>query len=233
MDAMIDPTAAAAPTSVKGDVRIEEPDRLQRAIARRSAEARATVPDLELTAEVRPSASLVRAVEPRVLTATLLKACAGALTEVPRANASYRDGRFELYSRINVGVIVAIGGAFVIPTLFDCERKTVPELADELAALEQRARAAELLAPELGGATFTLWNPGELGVAAATPVIVPPQAAALAAGAIRELPSIRDGAIVPSHAMTITLACDHRILYGTDAASFLAAIKARLEEDGR
>ena len=71
-----------------------------------------------------------------MLTATLLRPARGALTEVPRANASYRDGRFELYSRINVGVIVATGGAFVpIPTLFDCERKSVPELADELATL--------------------------------------------------------------------------------------------------
>jgi pyruvate dehydrogenase E2 component (dihydrolipoyllysine-residue acetyltransferase) len=234
LDGMIDPSAMPAPAAgVKGAVRIEEPDRSERTIARRSAEARATVPDIELTAEVDPAAHIAHRLDPHALTAALLDACALALKEVPRANGAYRDGRFELYSRINIGVILATDEAYTIPTVFDCDRKSIPELAGELAALEKRARASELLAPELTGATFTLWNPGAFGVASATPVIVPPQAGALAAGAIREVPSIRDGAIVPAHAMTITIACDHRILYGTDAARFLATIKARLEAGSR
>jgi pyruvate dehydrogenase E2 component (dihydrolipoamide acetyltransferase) len=231
LEGMIAPPAAPAPAAgLKGEVRIEEPDRLQRTIARRSAESRATVPDLELTAEVHAAPSVAQASDPHAHTAALVRACALALQKVPRANGSYRDGRFELYSRINVGVIFATAEAYTIPTLFDCERKTMAELAEELAALERRARAAELLAPELAGATFTLWNPGVLGIATATPVIVPPQAAAVAAGAVREVPVIRDGAIVPGHAMTVTLACDHRILYGAQAAEFLGAIKVELEE---
>jgi len=187
------------------------------------------VPDLELTAVVELDESLALAVPPQ-LTASLVHACAGALRAVPRANGSYRDGRFELYSRINIGVILASDGAYAIPTLFDCERKSVAELAGELTALEQRARDGELLAPEQSGATFTVWNPGAAGVASATPVVVPPQAAAVAAGAVRAVPVVRERAVVPSHCMAITLACDHRILYGSDAAQFLTDITTRLEE---
>jgi pyruvate dehydrogenase E2 component (dihydrolipoamide acetyltransferase) len=214
--------------SAKGEVRVQEPDRSERLVARRSAEARATIPDLELRAEVdiEPGAggtgSLVQG-----STASLVQACALALREVPRANGAYRDGRFELYSRVNVGVVVASEECYVIPTVFDADRKSLSELSEEIAKLTERA--GELSPPELAGATFTLSNPGALGVASATPVVVPPQAAALAAGAIREVPVIRDGALVPGHSMTLTLACDHRILYGAQAARFLTAVKARLE----
>jgi pyruvate dehydrogenase E2 component (dihydrolipoamide acetyltransferase) len=112
--------------------------------------------------------------------------------------------------------------------VLDADRKSLAQLDEEIARLTERA--AELSPPELAGATFTLSYPGALGVASSTPVIVPPQAAALAAGAVRAVAVVRDGAIVPGHAMTITLACDHRILYGSRAARFLTRIKALLEE---
>jgi pyruvate dehydrogenase E2 component (dihydrolipoyllysine-residue acetyltransferase) len=229
LESMVNPSAPPVSSpGLKGEVTIEEPDRTRRTVARRSAEARATVPDLELTAEVELDATTA-GLAAQVLTATLVRACALALQAVPHANGSYRDGRYELYSRINIGVVLA-GETYAVPTLFDCERKSVQELAEELAALEARADAGELLAPELAGATFTLWNPGALGIAGATPVIVPSQAAALAAGAIRHEPVVRGGAVVPGHRLTLTLACDHRILYGTEAARFLATIAARLQE---
>ncbi len=227
---MAQPPAPAVPSgAAKGDVRIEQPDRAQRTIARRSAEARATVPDLELTAEVGLDA-VTASLRPHVLTATLARSCALALRTVPQANGSYRDGHYELYSRINVGVLLATEESYAIPTVFDCEQKSVHELCDEIEALEQRARAGELLAPDLAGATFTLWNAGALGVATATPIIVAPQAAAVAAGAVRTTPVFDHGAVVPGHSVTITLACDHRILYGAQAARFLAAIKAGVQE---
>jgi pyruvate dehydrogenase E2 component (dihydrolipoamide acetyltransferase) len=210
---------------VKGEVRIEEPDRFERTIARRSAEARAIVPDLELSAEVDMEACLALGAE---ITAILVRACALALVAVPRANSAYRDGRFELYSRVNVGVVIAADDAYTIPTVLDAQHKSLAELSAEIAGLT--ARSGELSPPELAGATFTLSNPGALGVASSSPVIVPPQAAAAAAGAIRAVPVLRDGAIVPGHSMTITLACDHRILYGSPAARFLMTIKTLLEE---
>jgi pyruvate dehydrogenase E2 component (dihydrolipoyllysine-residue acetyltransferase) len=220
-----------SPAGVKGDVELREPDRAQRTIARRSAEARATVPDLELSADVDMGAALaVRAQTGCSVTALLLRACAAALRDVPEANAAYRDGRFELYSRINVGLTIATGATYTVPTVFDCDRKSLDALSDEAARLASRAMEGQLTAPELAGATFTLCNVGASGVTSTAPLIVPPQAAAVAAGAIREVPVVRSGALVPGHSMTITLACDHRILYGAQAAQFLTAIKSHLEE---
>jgi pyruvate dehydrogenase E2 component (dihydrolipoamide acetyltransferase) len=229
---MVDPPSTQSPArGVKGTVRIEEPDRSQRSVARRSAETRATVPDLELSTDVDMDASL--ALRDRVgctVTAILLQACGRALREVPQANAAYRDGRFEIYSRVNVGLTIATGTAYTVPTVFDCDTKSLDALSQEATRLAERAAAGDLAAPDLAGATFTLSNPGACGVGSTTPLIVPPQAAAVAAGAIREVPVVRAGTIVPGHSMTIGLACDHRILYGAQAALFLTRIKTHLEE---
>jgi pyruvate dehydrogenase E2 component (dihydrolipoamide acetyltransferase) len=215
----------AQPVGAKGEVRVEQPARAQRTIARRSAEARATIPDLELSAEVE----LVPAT-PAPAMGALVRACALALREFPRANASYRDGQFELYSRVNIGVVLTTEDTYAIPTVLDADQKSMAQLEDELQGLGARARAGELSAPELAGATFTLWHSDAGGFASAVPLIVPPQAAALSAGAVREVPVVRDGAVEPGRAMTITLACDHRILYGALASLFLTRIKTLLQE---
>jgi pyruvate dehydrogenase E2 component (dihydrolipoamide acetyltransferase) len=207
-------------SSNKGEITIQEPTRAQRTIARRAAESRATVPHLELSGEVElPEAG--------DLLPRLVRACALGLRAVPRANGSYRDGRFELYSRVNVGVITETEDAYAIPTVFDADRKSLGELGAELGDLRSRAQSGELAPPELSGATFTLWL---TAAAAAAPLVVPPQAAALAAGQPRPAPIIRNGEVVAGTLLTVTLSCDHRILYGTHAAELLAAISFRLEE---
>jgi pyruvate dehydrogenase E2 component (dihydrolipoamide acetyltransferase) len=232
---MTDPPAAApdsgaaAPESTtgRGETRLQEPSRIERTIARRSAEARATIPDTELRADVDMSgyAALASAdAGGPSLDAVLARACALALRRTPRANAAYRDGRYELYSRVNVALTVDTPEGFVAVTLFDADRKPASELEHELERLSARARSGEITPPELSGATFTVTNLGRYGVAGATAVIVPPQAAALAAGAVRETPLVRDGAIVPGCAMSLSLACDHRILFGEQAARFLVHI---------
>jgi pyruvate dehydrogenase E2 component (dihydrolipoamide acetyltransferase) len=213
----------------KGETRIEEPTAAERAIARRAAESRATVPDLELRADVDMGAALQLSAEHGwSIAAILVRACAIGLRAVPRANGAYRDGRFELYSRVNVGVVLATERAYVIPTVFDADRKALPDLSAELELLARGAQAGELSPPAFSGATFTLSNVGELGVDASTIVVSSLQAAALAAGAIRREPVVRDGEIVAGRVMAVTLACDHRILYGAGAARFLTAITGAL-----
>lgn len=212
-------------TGAKGVTEIVAPSRAERTIARRSAEARATIPDLELSAEVDMTASVARGLP---IDAALVRACAAALRDNPRANGSYRDGNYELHSRVNVGITIETDDGFVVPTVLDADQKSLADLEAELELLA--ARAGELSPPELSGATFTVSNPGHLGVARATPVIISPQAAALAAGAIRSVPVVRGEAIVPGHVMTLTVACDHRILFGSRAARFLGQIRALLED---
>ena len=91
-------------------------------------------------------------------------------------------------------------------------------------------RDGQITPPELSGGTFTVSNLGMYGIDDFSAVINTPQAAILAVGAIKERPVVRDGEIVPAHLIDVTLACDHRILYGADGAEFLARIRSLLEE---
>jgi pyruvate dehydrogenase E2 component (dihydrolipoyllysine-residue acetyltransferase) len=229
-----------APETAKGTVSYEDPSKLQATVARRMAESKATAPHFYLRATVDMS----RAVEGRTLVKQaaregdvvpsfndmVVKACALALREHPRANGAYRDGRFELYSRVNVGVAVAARDALVVPTVFDADRKGLRQIALESRALAQRVRDGQITPPELSGATFTVSNLGMYGIDGFSAVINPPQAAILAVGSIAERPVVRDGEIATAHLMPVDLACDHRILYGAPAAEFLARIGALLEE---
>ncbi|MBV8943625.1 MAG: 2-oxo acid dehydrogenase subunit E2 [Solirubrobacterales bacterium] len=215
-------------SGARGGARVTEPTRAQRAVARRAAQARATIPDLELGAEVQMDRALeVCEQGSHTVSALLTRACALALRENPRANAGYRDGRFELYSRVNVGLVIADGDEMVVATVFDADAKPLAELTETIAALRHRAGA--LTQPERSGATFTLTHHELADVAWEVPLVWNGQAAAVAAGGIREAPVVRDRAVVPGRLMTVTLACDHRILYGQAAALFLARIKALLE----
>ncbi len=235
------PAAPAANTeTAKGEVRVEELSKLQSTVARRMAESKATAPHFYLEAEVDMSRAVAdrarlkgMAEEGDVVPSfndLVVKACALALREFPRANGAYRDGRFELYSRVNVGIAVAARDALVVPTVFDADRKSVWEISIESRRLSQRVRDGEITPPELSGATFTVSNLGMFGVDSFSAVINPPQAAILAVGAIVERPVIREGAQTTAQLMRVNLACDHRILYGAQGAEFLARVRALLEE---
>lgn len=221
----VDPASARR---LKGETSVEEPTRSQRAIARRIAEVRATVPDLEFGADVDAGAALALATARDCpLTAVLVRSCALALRHHPRANAAYRDGSYELYSRVNVALNVEVGETVFAPTILDADTKSLEQLASELHGLIAQARAGELTPPQLSGATFTLT---EHEVARAGALITPPQAAGLAAGCVREVPVVgQGGAVTAGRALSLSLACDGRILFGAQAASFLARIVQLLE----
>jgi pyruvate dehydrogenase E2 component (dihydrolipoamide acetyltransferase) len=235
------PTAAApGPETAKGTVSYEDPSKLQSTVARRMSESKATAPHFYLEAEIDMSRLVAArgqikagAKEGDVVPSfndMVVKACALALREHPRANGAYRDGRFELYSRVNVGVAVAARDALVVPTIFDADQKNLRQIAADSRALAQRVRDGQITPPELSGATFTVSNLGMFGIDSFAAVINPPQAAILAVGAISERPVIRDGQTSTAHLMRVNLACDHRILYGAPAAEFLDRVRSLLEE---
>ena len=237
-----EPPAAAAetPETARGSAEQIELTRLQQTIARRMAESKATAPHFYLTSEIDMS----RAVEARArikaasgegdvvpsFNDMVVKACALALREFPRANGAYRDGKVEEYSRINVGIAVAAQDALVVPTVFDADRKGLRQIAAESREAAERVRAGTITPPELSGGTFTVSNLGMFGITSFSAVINPPQAAILAVGSIEQVPVVRDDAIVPGHRMSVNLACDHRILYGADGAKFVARVRDLLEE---
>ena len=226
----------------KGAVTRIELDRTQQTIARRMAESKATVPHFYLQATV----DMTRAVEVRgafktapesdgpvpSLNDMVVKAAALALRHHPRANSSYRDGAIDLFSRINVGIAVASKNALIVPVISDADHLELRQIAIEARRLAERVRTGEVTPPELSGGTFTITNLGMYGVRSFDAVIHGGQAAILAVGEISERALVRDGEVVPAMLMDISLACDHRVLYGADAAEFLAEIRANLEEPG-
>src|SRR5437660_622913 len=152
-------------TGAKGEVRVEQPNRAERSVARRTAEARATIPDLELSLEVDMEPVLALAGDRSgMVFALIVWSCALALRDVPRANGAYRDGQFELYSRVNIGITLATESTYAIATVFDADVKTPDELNEMISSLSKRALADELASPELSGATFTVLDGGALGL---------------------------------------------------------------------
>jgi pyruvate dehydrogenase E2 component (dihydrolipoamide acetyltransferase) len=229
-------------STAKGEMTVLELTRTQQTIARRMAEAKATIPEFTLQTEIDMEACVALRSELKGLgkdgipthpaptyNDMVVKACALALREFPRANGGYRDGRLQLHSRVNVGVAVAAEETLVVPTVFDADQKSLGEIARETRAMAERVRDGSITPPELGGGTFTVSNLGMFGVTAFTAIINPPQAAILSVGSLSPRAVVRDGEVQARNTMTVTLACDHRILYGADAARFLARIRELLE----
>ena len=230
------PTPEPQAQTGRGDSELVELTRTQQLIARRMAESKATVPDFALDMDIDMEAAVAMRTQLKDVAEVVpsfndmvVKACALALREYPRANGSYKDGRYELHARVNVGVAVAAQDALIVPTVFDADRKSLGEIARATRELAGKVREGTIAPPELSGGTFTVSNLGMYGITSFTAVINPPQAAILAVGAIEQRPVVVDGEIVPRHRMAVTLACDHRILYGADAAEFLARIRDLLQ----
>jgi pyruvate dehydrogenase E2 component (dihydrolipoamide acetyltransferase) len=227
------PARAAVQTGkAKGSVRVEEPSRAQQLVARRVAESRATIPDHTVTVAIDMQACVrMRGQSPHSqFEDMVIKACGLALREHPRVNGVYRDGRFELFSRVNVGFVVMNGDALLVPTIFDADAKPLEQVARDRTVLAERARSGAITPPELSGGTFTVSSLGEHGVRRFATIVTPSQAAALAVGAVEERVVAVDGEAVVRPVLEATLACDHRILYAADAARFLGRVRELLED---
>jgi pyruvate dehydrogenase E2 component (dihydrolipoamide acetyltransferase) len=230
-------TAPPAASDAKGVVTTITPTRTQLVIARRMTETKATVPDFQVQAEARMDEVLalrerLKAIADRAPSVNdfIVKAAALALREFPLANGSYQDGVFHAHSRVNVGVAVATDGALVVPTVTDADTRSLGSIAGEVRRLAQAVRDGTIAPSELGGATFTVSNLGMYGITSVTSVLNAPQAAILGVGAAREVLAREDGEIVDRRLMTMTLTCDHRIVYGAEAAQLLSRIRDLLEQ---
>jgi pyruvate dehydrogenase E2 component (dihydrolipoamide acetyltransferase) len=230
----------AGVAGAKGETTSVALNRMQQAIARRMAESKATIPDFTLQVDVDMEECVRLRAELKRITGgdgqptptyndMVVKASALALREFPRANSSYRDGQLLMHGRVNVGVAVAAHEALVVPTVFDADTKALGEIAREARTLAARVRDGSVTPPELGGGTFTVSNLGMYGIRNFAAIINPPQAAILAVGALEPRAVPHEGGIAVRSRLTLTLACDHRVLYGAEAAQFLARIRELLE----
>jgi pyruvate dehydrogenase E2 component (dihydrolipoamide acetyltransferase) len=234
-------TAPASPAAGgRGEVTVLEPTPTQATIARRMAHSAANVPVFTVSTDADVSQIVTQrrhaseggtGPAPPSLNDFVVKAVALTLRDFPRFNASWVDERIELYSNINVGVAVATDDALLVPVITDAERRSLNELAAETRRLAEAARSRTLRPEELHDATFTVSNLGMFGVRAFTAIVDAPQAAILAVGGVRREPR-EDvaGGIVFRDVLTLTLSCDHRVVYGADGARFLSRLRELLEQ---
>jgi len=232
------PLTVAGPAAARGDVQVLVPTATQATIARRMAESAATIPSFTVTADadvsqivaLRLGARAESGVTMPSLNDFVVKAVAAALGDFPRFNASWVGDTIECYSRINVGVAVATDDALLVPVVADAGTKSLAEIAAETRRLADAARRRALRPEELQNGTFTISNLGMFGVRSFTAIVDPPQTAILAVGAVRRSP-VEDatGGVVFRDVMTLTLSCDHRVVYGADGARFLSRLRELLE----
>lgn len=239
-NAAADPGAQAqpAPIGAKGEVRALTLTPTQATIARRMVESATTVPVFTVSIDV--DMSLITALRRGVrdgrdrapsLNDFVVRAAAGALRESPLLNASYVAGTIECYSRINVGVAVATDDALLVPVVFDADQKSLGQIAADTRRLADAARRRAVEPGDLRDGTFTVSNLGMFGIRTFTAIIDPPQSAILAVGGVRREPVEEEsGGIGFRDVMTVTVTCDHRVVYGAHAARFLSRLRELLEQ---
>jgi pyruvate dehydrogenase E2 component (dihydrolipoyllysine-residue acetyltransferase) len=228
---------AETPVSGRGEVTVHEPTPTQATIARRMVESATTIPVFTVSADVDVTQIVATRREARErgddapsVNDFVVKAAAVTLRELPRFNASYVDGKVESYSRVNVGIAVATDDALLVPVIRDADRKSLTELGEEARALAEGARRRALKPEDFHDGTFTVSNLGMFGVRAFTAIIDPPQVAILAVGSARRAPvEEAPDRVAFRDVLTVTLSCDHRVVYGADGARFLSRLRELLE----
>jgi pyruvate dehydrogenase E2 component (dihydrolipoamide acetyltransferase) len=219
--------------------RSEPLTRLQRTIVDRMVRSRSEVPDFTVSvdidaaplAELRAQLKAASTAQQPVASFNdlIIKAVAVVLRAHPRANASYSDGSIVFHERVNVGFAVAGQDALLVPVVHDADLKSLGQITRETRALAERAREGRISPAELDGGTFTISNLGMYGMRECIPVINGSQAAILGVGALRREPVVCGDELTIGQRIRLTAACDHRILYGADAAKLLDAVRSALE----
>lgn len=209
---------------------------MRKAIARSTVQSKAPVPHFYLTSEidmqqaeqVRDRIKQSREPHPSI-TDLLIKAAALALTRHPEINVSYINDAIRRYASIDIGVAVGMEDGLITPVIRNCGLKSLEAISAESRALIERAKQKRLQPAEYTGATFSISNLGMFDVENFIAVLVPPQAASLAVGAIRSVPVVTEGVVTVGRRMKVTLSCDHRALDGLMGAVFLKEFKRILE----
>jgi pyruvate dehydrogenase E2 component (dihydrolipoamide acetyltransferase) len=209
---------------------------MRRAIARRLTESKTTVPHFYVTAHVRVDRLLALRAEVNEAASRkvsvndfVIKAVAGALQDVPAANAIWGADHIRRFAGVDLAVAVAVEGGLLTPVLRSVESSSLTDISASVAELAERARAGKLRQEELEGGSFSISNLGMYGVDEFSAILNPPQAGILAVSAAKQQPVVDDGELAVGTVMTVTLSADHRVIDGAVAAEWMAAFVHRVE----
>jgi pyruvate dehydrogenase E2 component (dihydrolipoamide acetyltransferase) len=233
----------ARPTTPYTDVPLSS---VRKVIAKRMTEAHTTIPVFYLTvdceidrllaarAEINDAAPKDKKTkEPAYKISVndlVIKAAAHALRAVPAVNAQWAETVIRQLNTVDISVAVAYEGGLITPIIFNADQKGVAQIATEMKALAERARAGKLKPEEYQGGGFSISNLGMYGIKQFTAVINPPQACILAVAQGEQRPIVRGGKIEIATLMSVTLACDHRVVDGATGATWVQAFKGFIEK---
>lgn len=217
--------------------RVRKPSAIRKIIAARMSDAAHTIPHFRLTAELEVDALLEMRKELRAeqgaqipsLNAFLIKACAGALTDVPEINIQWVDGEIRQFDHADIAVVTALDDGLATPIVRGADFKSVWTISQEAKELARRAGANALKMHEISGGSFSISNLGMYGVDQFDAIINPPQCAILAVA--RAKPSLvmtPKGEARVATLMRVTLSVDHRAADGVVGARFLEALRGRI-----
>jgi pyruvate dehydrogenase E2 component (dihydrolipoamide acetyltransferase) len=208
---------------------------VRRTIAKRLVQSKGPVPHFYLTVDVAMDRvwDAYKALREQKSTISVndivIKAAALALRHHPEINASFAGDHVKVYSRVHIGMAVALEDGLITPVLRDADLKPLEEISEEARTLAERARAKKLQPNEYTGATFSISNLGMLGIEEFSAIINPPEAAILAVGAVRQVPVVVDGGLAVGWRMKVTLSVDHRVADGAAGARYLQTLRKFLE----
>jgi pyruvate dehydrogenase E2 component (dihydrolipoamide acetyltransferase) len=216
---------------------------MRKVIARRLAEAKATIPhfyvsmDIEIDALIDLMKQLnVKAPKegPGAYAITIndlvIKASAATLRQIPTVNASWTEDGMAFYDDVDISVAVAIPDGLITPIIRQADRKGLATISAEMKDLAARARAGKLKPEEFQGGGFSISNMGMFGVTEFAAIINPPQGAILAVAAGQKRPVVKNDALAIATVMTCTLSVDHRVVDGALGAQWLRAFKKVVED---
>ena len=246
------PASAAAPVmlpvgaelpdfAAHGPIRREAATQIRKTIARQMTRAWQNVPRVthadtadvtELERHRKDYNATLREGEAKLtMTAIVIKAVALALREYPVLNCSYDAATEEIVYKDyrHIGIAVDTPRGLVVPVLRDADRKSLPQVAAELQAIAEKARAVKFEIADLRGATFSITNVGAIGGTFFTPMVNFPEVAILGLGQAKLRPAVHEGQVVPRLILPLSLSFDHRVVDGADAARFVTAVIRALE----
>ncbi len=230
--------------STDGPVEVEPLRSIRRKVARKMVTSMTLVPhvahmdeaDVTALEEFRRSQKAARAGDPGIGRLTLMsfviKAVTAGLRAAPAFNASLDPFREEIVYKkyYNIGFAADTGRGLVVPVIRGTDRKSIREISAEIATKAGQAREGALPADEMRGGTFTITNVGPLGGTAMLPTINYPEVAILGMGKVQKKPVVIDDEIVIREILPLTLAFDHRIADGADAARFVGELIRQLSD---
>lgn len=213
---------------------------IRKVIAERLTYSKQTIPHIIPTSVMDVTALValrdkikdrVKAVYDTSITYTdfITRACAIVLAEQPVINASLQDNNHIIYEDVNVGIAVSIESGLIVPTIYGADKLSLFDIARKRVELVDKAKTSKLKMEEISNGTFTISNLGMFGVRNFTAIINPPQGAILMIGEIYKAPAVIDDKIEIRQQMEISLAVDHRIIDGADAARYLMRLKEIIE----